>query len=60
MYYRVKAIRGSRKEVIGYLEIGPHSRGDEYDHWKDLMTNKPQARWHHLTVAHESEQSAID
>nr|XP_039267089.1 synaptotagmin-5-like [Styela clava] len=47
----VKLQRGSRKETIGYLEIGPHSTGDEYDHWVDLMSKKPQARWHRLREA---------
>lgn len=47
----VKLQRGSRKETIGYLEIGPHSTGDEYDHWVDLMSKKPQARWHRLKEA---------
>nr|XP_002128383.1 synaptotagmin-5-like isoform X1 [Ciona intestinalis]XP_026694322.1 synaptotagmin-5-like isoform X1 [Ciona intestinalis] len=44
----VKLNRAERKEAIGYLEIGPHSNGDEFEHWRDLMSNKPQARWHHL------------
>ena len=33
---------------MGSVEIGPHSSGEEKDHWRDLMSNKPQARWHHL------------
>lgn len=44
----VKIQRNSRKETIGYLEISQHAKGDEYDHWVDLLSNKPQARWHRL------------
>lgn len=50
MFCRVKLNRSEAKEIIGSLEIGPHSSGDEKDHWRDLMSNRPQARWHHLTV----------
>nr|CAB3266767.1 synaptotagmin-5-like [Phallusia mammillata] len=46
----LKINRAERKEAIGYLEIGPHSSGAEFEHWRDLMSNKPQARWHHLAA----------
>lgn len=54
-HFRVKIQRNSRKETIGYLEISQHAKGDEYDHWLDLLSNKPQARWHRLVKEPQDE-----
>ena len=43
--------------MIGSLEISPHSTGNEKEHWKDLMSNKPQARWHQLVLKPVEENS---
>ncbi|XP_076820433.1 synaptotagmin-5-like [Clavelina lepadiformis] len=51
-------VKINRKEVIGALEIGPHSTGDEFEHWRDLMSNKPQARWHRLTVSPDQDTTS--
>lgn len=38
------------KPVLGYVEIGAHSAGEEFEHWKDLMSKNLNARWHRLTI----------
>lgn len=38
------------KPILGCIEIGPHSVGEEFEHWKDLMSKNPNARWHRLTL----------
>ncbi|XP_076819884.1 synaptotagmin-2-like isoform X1 [Clavelina lepadiformis] len=48
-------VRRGYREVIGSFEIGSRSTGDELAHWRDLMNNQPQARWHRLWVKADSE-----
>ena len=57
---RSKLNRFEKKEIIGSIEIGPNSSGDEKDHWRDLMSNKPQARWHGLMAVASDGKSPQD
>lgn len=38
-----------QNEVIGRMEVGPDSQGEELAHWNDMISScKPVARWHRL------------
>lgn len=41
-----------KKQIIGSVEIGPNSGSKEQrEHWRDLMSNRQSARWHHLSLS---------
>lgn len=35
------------RELLGYVELSSSSKGDEYDHWKDMIDGKKSIGWWH-------------